>query len=217
MVIEAEVDGVISEPLKVNRPRWTDMAINYPNNTIHKETLYPQISRALGREINNDAYANTCALRMSAGLIRSGVQLPKAPSKGGTIVGDDGKNYWIRVKDLKAYLYTLFKKPDLSVDLPKLSSINPYVPEELDHRLDYVKNNIIEKIKNKKGIIVFEVTGWGDSTGHFTLWEGGENGRGLLYSSDDQNNPDSATYYFWMVATGNNNGITQKVDFWELK
>ncbi len=51
------------------------MAINYPNNTIHQIVTPAQISKALGREINNDAYANTCALRIMLLDTVKGVQL----------------------------------------------------------------------------------------------------------------------------------------------
>lgn len=50
---------------------------------------------------------------MSKALNYSGVSLPNAPSRGGTIIGKDKYKYWIRVADLKKYLYELFNKPDI--------------------------------------------------------------------------------------------------------
>lgn len=223
MLIEAESDGVKSPTIKINRPRWSDMFENYPDNSITKYIFYPKISKALGKDVDHKAYVNTCALRMSVGLNKSGFLLPKAPSKGGNILGDDSRNYWLRVADLRPYLYKIFKEPDIAVTLPTLSSLDPYIPSELDERLKFVQDNIINKINGKKGIVVFEVKGWANATGHFTLWDGGENG--LLYSPESENDPKSPNYYFWMVPNNNetednfddyNSGLTIKFVFWEL-
>lgn len=217
MAIEAEVNGFKSPVLKINRPRWTDMLNNYPDNSISKYIFYPKISKALGKDVDHKAYENTCALRMSVGLNKSGFLLPSPPSGGaGNIKGDDSRNYWLRVADLKPYLFKIFKNPDVDVTLPDLSSTSSYVHTELDERLEFVKTNVLSNIEDKNGIIVFEVRGWSNATGHFTLWEGA--GRGLLYSSDVENNPNSPSYYFWMVPNDidNTTGLTTKISFWEL-
>lgn len=62
--------------------------------------------------------------------------------KGGNILGDDSRNYWLRVADLRPYLYKIFKEPDIAVTLPTLSSLDPYIPSELDERLKFVQDNI---------------------------------------------------------------------------
>ena len=81
------------------------------------------------------------------------------------------------VQQIYDHIYNkIFKEPDIAVTLPTLSSLDPYIPSELDERLKFVQDNIINKINGKKGIVVFEVKGWANATGHFTLWDGGENG-----------------------------------------
>lgn len=48
-------------------------------------------------------------------------------------------------------MYELFNKPDIE---------------------EKAGPNAVDKFNNKKGIIVFEVSGWGNASGHFTLWDG---------------------------------------------
>ncbi len=37
---------------------------------------------------------------------------------------------------------------------------------------DFKSSEYKKKLKDRKGIIVFEVTGWSDATGHADLWDG---------------------------------------------
>ncbi|EBS7636603.1 hypothetical protein CDR68_23200 [Salmonella enterica] len=90
----------------------------------------------------------------------------------------------------------------------------------------YINNllidNFISKIEDKTGIIVFDVDGWSDATGHFTLWDKGD----LLYVGANQNekDPTSAAFYVWLVEPRYNKAKdemhliqTTSVIFWELK
>ncbi len=67
-----------------------------------------------------------------------------------------------------------------------------------------------------KGIIVFEVTGWENASGHFTLWDGSN----LVYVGEgEHNNPLSYEYYFWFLRAATETKIAQttKAYLWELK
>ncbi|MFY7828926.1 MAG: T6SS effector amidase Tae4 family protein [Flectobacillus sp.] len=57
------------------------------------------------------------------------------------------------------------------------------------------------KFKNRRGIICFEVTGWNDATGHFTLWDGNN----ILYGQHD---------YFNLPSEGKGAKVT-KAYLWE--
>ena len=166
---------------------------------------------------------NTCAGRMSYALNRSGIELKKAPA-GGSMRGEDGKNYWFRVKDLKNYLKDRFGKGDVEHSPKLLSDI--LTKEIFDARVEDIKTNILTKINGKHGIIVFEVSGWDNATGHFTLWDG----TNLVYVGPpgDHNDPKSSEYYFWLTrykveltAEKKEKLIptvrTTKIIFWELK
>ena len=233
-IVSVKIKNVSSSAIITNRPSWKNMNSNYPADGVDRYTFFPKISKALSKDADAPAYENTCALRMSYALNHSGVKLGKAPSVGGVIQGDDNLNYWLRVKDLKGQLFKLFGNADFSLKYPdKLpaatkSDINGSDTYSVNHwdeyykRKLYAENNLVSKIKDKTGIIVFEVSGWGDATGHFTLWDKGN----LLYvgSNQNENDPTSAAYYVWHVEP-RYNGLkdkmylieTTKVDFWELK
>jgi hypothetical protein len=159
---------------------WADMLANYPAEGVTTEDLYETIGGGLPENYQKNPYSweNSCAIRMSKALNYSGIKLPKAPSRGGNINGKDGFNYWIRVKDLQ---------PEL---IRQLKSIKP-----LDKK---AAPGIVSEFENKKGIIVFDVAGWANATGHFTLWDG----KDLLYvgaGTPEHNDPnDAEMYYFHM-------------------
>ncbi len=66
-----------------------------------------------------------------------------------TVSGKNGDWYLFRVIDIVKYLTKLFGKHDHEFIAP--------TPE---------------KLAGHKGIIVFEVDGWDDATGHATIWNG---------------------------------------------
>src|SRR5690606_30759545 len=93
---------------------------------------------------------------------------------------------------------------------------------EFSSRKQYAENNILSKIRSKNGIIAFDVSGWGDASGHFTLWEGST--EKLFYVGADSREKDknSPLYYFWYVSPtydGTRYRVVQTtaVSFWELK
>ena len=196
-----EVDQMLTSSIEIKRPSWNDMFKFYPNSQIKTIDLYESIGGGLPQYYKNDpiSWENSCAIRMSKALNYSGVSLPNAPSRGGTIIGKDKYKYWISVEDLKKYLYELFNKPDIE---------------------EKAGPNAVDKFNNKKGIIVFEVSGWGNASGHFTLWDG----KHLIYPGNpNHDDPNSIYYYFNMkysVHLSNNRKReikTQRILLWELK
>ena len=203
MAIIAEDDktGQTSASVEIKRPKWDDMLKNYPGTIVQTTDLYDDIGGGLPDRLKADPinWENSCAIRMSKGLNYSGVVLPWALSKGGTVVGKDKYKYWIRVNDMKTYLGEKFglKKDDIIEAAGGKSAVDEF--------------------KGKKGIIVFDVTGWSNATGHFTLWDGAN----LIYPGDPiHDNPSSSFYYFHMeyyeIGTGKTIK-TVKVRLWELK
>lgn len=175
---------------------WTEMLKNYPNSSVHTEDLYDKIGGGLPELLRKNpiAWENSCAIRMSRALNYSGKKLGNAPSRGGNIVGDDGYNYWIRVRDLQKYLVDNLPKPNVD----KAGAID-----------------IVNEFKNKSGIIVFDVSGWGNATGHFTLWDGSH----LIYPGDlSHDDPGSQYYYFHMNYVQNSKTIkTTRIRLWQLR
>ena len=95
-------------------------------------------------------WENTCAVRMSYILNQSGILIPHVLGK--TVSGSDNRWYFHYVKDVIIFLYQIWGKPDLVV---------PYPPSGGGSGL-----------LGKKGVVIFEVSGWNDAVGHATLWDG---------------------------------------------
>lgn len=120
-------------------------------------------------------WRNTCAVRMSYILNQSGLTIPLLPAQ--TKKGGDGKNYFFRVKDLITFLKKEWGDPEVVAYPPSGGGV----------------------MAGKKGLILFEVQGWSDASGHATLFNGSS-----CYDHCYFNEP-GVTYR------------TEKANFWELK
>lgn len=207
--------GAVSVNVVVHRPSWKDMEKNYPGESIESKDFYPMVGKEYVNSVRRDPdnYENTCAARMSYALNRSGLKLPRA-LKGGDIKGDDGYYYWLRVADLREKLKGQFGAAD-NMLVHRMLEKKP-TEEQLKARVDKAKG-FIKDISSKKGIVVFEVTGWNNASGHFTLW----NGQDLKYvGPGEHNDPKSYEYYFWLVRWNELEEVKvqgTRVLFWELK
>lgn len=201
------------------------MERHYPASGITIEVLYDQM---IGGRFKNahrlPAYQNTCAVRMSYALNRSGLKLGVAPSNDGSIPAPDGYLYWIRVSDLKPYLVKQFKGADEELKLPpipaSLKSDRAAMTTQFKKRVAQAQAWLDEKLVNRRGIVVFDVTGWVGATGHFTLWDGVA--KKLLYAPEHDNSSNN-DYYFWLTQLVQLDDGTEvliqlvSVKFWELK
>lgn len=127
----------------INRPSFARMNAAYPKGTAD------QVFKLIGGKVEANNFANSCAIRVSRSLNYSGHKVKFIPPDF-TVSGKDGNWYIYRVKELIKYLSKHYGEPDIVV------SKKPYQGS----------------FKGKKGIIVFEVDGWSDASGHATLWNG---------------------------------------------
>lgn len=121
-----------------------------------------QVFQAIGGKVLHNyqigVFSNACSTRVSVALNASGKEheIPFFKDSGVTgkpeaqvSSGANKKWYIFRVKMLVKHLTERYGKPE------------EFIPE------DYQK-----KLAGKTGIIVFEVKGWSDATGHADLWDG---------------------------------------------
>jgi hypothetical protein len=172
----------------------------------------------------NAAYQNTCAVRMSYALNRSGLKLSAPPGTGGSIVGGDGYLYWIRVSDLKPFLIKRFRGADEELRLPVIPAAligdTGAMGMQFKERVRLAKAWLDSRLTGRNGIVVFDVAGWGNASGHFTLWNGASRNLAYAESHDD---PENNMYYFWLTSRTERPDGTQSlvqvvsIKFWELK
>lgn len=169
----------LATQIDVRRPRFSTLWEHYPV-AMQAKDVYELVggnAYELYKE-NPTGYANACALRLSRAFNYGGLEITSSAS-GYKVAGGDGRRYLLRVVDIIALVKANFGTPDVEV-----------ATEGQD---------VTDQFIDKKGILIFDVSGWGDATGHVTLWNGAECG-------------DSC--YFVHSQPG---VTTTKVLFWELK
>jgi hypothetical protein len=141
------------DPVSKIRPLFSKIQANYLGDNYTSAEIYRLIGGKVYLNYLSDPqkYANSCALRISYALNKSGYKIPFMKGKVGS--GSDGNWYIYRVSDLAEYMTNTYGAPD-------------------------VNGTIKSSFKDLQGIIQFEVNGWNDATGHFTIWDGNNVGHG---------------------------------------
>lgn len=106
-----------------------------------------EVKRKIGGAINMAWVTNTCVIRVSYAFNKAGEAIPNGWPGLSTARGGDGKRYAYRVSEFKPFLEKKYKAPD-------------------------VTGTSRGAFDGHKGIIMFDVQGWSDATGHFDLWDG---------------------------------------------
>lgn len=110
----------------------------------------------IGGGADVDHITNTCVLRVSRSFNESGNPIPRNSSDEiVTVRGRDGKNYALRVREFAKYMRRKYGPPQL---------VHTYPGGE--------GGEIPPEFFGKQGVIMFDVEGWTDATGHFDLWNG---------------------------------------------
>ncbi len=133
---------------------YKTLSSNYPLGTSE------EVKHLIGGRVNAGWITNTCAIRLCRSLNYAADE-HKIPKEAGlnTVSGDDKLLYAYRVREMKTFLQKRYGLP---------------------HVTENAVNGVVDRSKfnAKNGIICFDVEGWADATGHFTLWDGSN----LLYS-----------------------------------
>lgn len=180
--------GTASARLTVRRPAFSGLWDAYAEvGSLRAAAVYERVGGRVAdlyRE-NPADYANACALRMSRGFNYGGYAIPSGTIIPGRSIyrvrGSDEKAYILRVNDLIQYVKHNWGSADLTL-----------TPSEAG------------KLAGRKGLIVMEVSGWSDATGHVTLWDGTRSGDDTTY-----HDPHSSNYGARVSLT--------RILYWELK
>jgi RHS repeat-associated protein len=172
------------------RPSYDKLNENYPGDAYSSKDVYKMIGGDVAKHYFNDentgAEANSCALRLSWALNKSGLDInPKLLPNALYWTGADGKFYMMRVAEMEKYLTIVLGEPDIV----KTKGTTDITPSDFG---------------GKRGIIDFTVSGWGDATGHFTLFNGNKCEHDCYFQQD-------------LNAEGEDKVKTTKVRLWILK
>ena len=118
---------------------------------IHGNGTLSAVADRIGGRVKDNIVAghfrNACAIRMS--YVFNGTGTPISGGFGQTVSGADGKQYLFRVRDMTRFIETKFGTADASgADASQTA------------------------LAGRRGLLVFDVEGWSDATGHITLWDG---------------------------------------------
>jgi hypothetical protein len=137
-------------------PKWEVLKSHYPIQ--EAGYVFKQIGGKVELNYDIGVFSNACATRVSKALNgTSGIHLipyfkdisPNGKMESQVSSGKNKQWYIFRVRMLVKHLVNKYGKPE---------EIKPF---------EYKG-----KLKDRKGIIVFEVVGWSDATGHADLWNG---------------------------------------------
>lgn len=127
-------------------PVFTKLWDNYPNS--HDTAA---VKKEIGGNVDAAWITNTCTIRLSRALNYAGSKVPAAFPGLNVVRGADKLFYAFRVKEMNKYMTAHF-------GASTHTSLGG-----ADGRT---------AVAGKRGIIMFDVQGWNDATGHFDLWNG---------------------------------------------
>lgn len=177
MAVITAAAGGQSSAIQAKRPLFSTLWSNYPVKMAAPDVygLVGGQALALYKE-NPTGYANACALRLSRSLNYGGMPI-KQSTRGYKVKGSDNKPYLLRVREMITFVEQNLGKADIT-----------FKP----------KNNedVSSQLRGKKGIIIFKVSGWGDASGHVTLWNGSDCGDSC-YFIHSAPNVRTTDIFFW--------------------
>jgi hypothetical protein len=122
------------------------------------------VKQAIGGDVNQAHYKNTCIIRISQPLNYAGHLIPPDSKPFRTKLGKDKRWYGLRVDEFWDYMLRTYGKPIVHERRQKGKAIDA------------------AKFSGIRGIIGFRLM-FKDATGHFTLWDGSR----LLYDGGYSN------------------------------
>ena len=179
-VITATVGGQ-SSTVQAKRPLFLNLWENYPVKMAAGDVYALVGGQALAlyeenSHLDQNPYANACALRLSRSLNYGGMPI-KQSTKGYKVKGSDNKPYLLRVREMITFVEQNLGKADIT-----------FKPQN--------NQDVSSQLQGKKGIIIFKVSGWGDASGHVTLWNESDCGDSC-YFIHDRPNVRTTDILFW--------------------
>lgn len=135
----------IRRPPNTGLPPFQRLWDNYPSE--HDALA---VKKAIGGKVNAPWITNTCTIRLSRAFNYAGQPIPAHFPGLHTVAGADGKAYAFRVSEMSKYLASRYGHAT-------------YIATGAEGRT---------RLAGHRGVIMFDVRGWNDATGHFDIWNG---------------------------------------------
>ena len=156
-----------------------------------------EAKKMIGGRVDSDGIKNTCVVRLSRAFNYSGNPVPETSrDEILTVRGADGLPYALRVKEWTRYMRRKYGEPDV----------------EHEYESEDGGGDVPPQFEGCQGVVIFDVEGWNDATGHVDLWDGeacrhncyfNRAAKVMLWKVDDE--PDGAYIDESVGAGGKNN------------
>lgn len=119
-----------------------------------RKTFFVSLSGGWPKLVNEPAYVNTCALRMTVALRGSGATVPESLAKSdGNLKDGNGNHLLLRVATIKAWLEQLLGPSSWGTSKQVGADIEGLIPK-------------------RNGILLYRVPNATDASGHVDIWDG---------------------------------------------
>lgn len=168
--------GLARSEIQIRRPKFAEVWSAYPVGMSAKDT-YRLAGGSVYEHYVEDpiAYANACGVRLSRAFNYGGMEIPKGPGEY-KLRGGDEKAYIMRASDMLKFVRRQFGTPDVSINTSGQDAHT--------------------QLSGMKGIVIFEVSGWRNATGHVTLWNGMDCGDSCYFTHATSAERTTAVHYW---------------------
>lgn len=128
-------------------PEFSKMWNAYPSGSA------AAVKARIGGNVDASWIANTCTIRISRCFNAAGALIPRSHPGLATVRGADNLRYAFRVREFRDFLASVYGAP-AKVSTREAGGIA---------RAEFA---------GLVGVIVFDIKGWPDATGHVDLWDG---------------------------------------------
>ena len=137
-----------SNAIRVARPAFLKAWKLFKDVKISVKDVGEKIGGKIKANIDSGIFANACSIRMSYVLNHAGVPIPSGAGYA-VVSGADNAWYMYRVTEMHKFLSAKWGPPDVTAKQPAIAHF-----------------------QGKKGILLVMGSGWGNASGHITIWNG---------------------------------------------
>lgn len=159
-------------------PTWDDYNANYPREITVTDDLYNAIGGDVlqARVTYPLSTGDTCALRVSVALNGAGITIPQinwaSSSSPGTIMGADGKYYFLNAKALNIWMRKTFGTDPATATTPLNSNHKHYTAAQAGiNGADFLASPSMQNTKGIYSMVLLQPNSAGNASGHADIFK----------------------------------------------